>query len=47
MPAVHRLADGADEVHVLFSNAVRDFSVRNAETMQSLISRPETNRLFD
>jgi len=26
---------------------VRDFSVRNAETMQSLLSRPETNRLFD
>ena len=47
LPAIAELGRGADEVHVLFSNAVRDFGVRNAEAMQEMLSPPETTRLFD
>ena len=46
LPAIEQLAAGADDVHVLFSNAVRDFSVRNAETLQGMLS-PREGQLFD
>jgi len=37
VPAVEELAAAAGEVHVLFNNAVRDYSVRDAEAMQAML----------
>lgn len=34
---VEQLADAADEVHVLFANAYRDFAVRNAAELAALV----------
>ncbi len=34
---VEQLADAADEVHVLFANAYRDFAVRNAAELATLV----------
>lgn len=34
---IEQLASAADEVHVLFANAYRDFAVRNAEELAALV----------
>lgn len=37
VPRLHGLAEGAEEVHVLFANTWRDCAVLNAEELQSLL----------
>ncbi|AEW94693.1 MULTISPECIES: DUF72 domain-containing protein [Streptomycetaceae] len=38
LPAVHRLADRADQVHVLFNNCCGDAAVRSAALMEALLA---------
>lgn len=40
VPKLRGLAEGADEVHVLFANTWRDLAVTNAAELQELLSRP-------
>lgn len=40
VPKLRGLAEGADEVHVLFANTWRDLAVTNAAELQELLTRP-------
>ncbi|MEV5433727.1 DUF72 domain-containing protein [Streptomyces sp. NPDC052701] len=44
LPRLHRLAERAEQVHVLFNNCCGDAAVRAAEAMTRLLGQPATRR---